>query len=112
MSDPEIVYDTRDIEENKVMAILAYIWILFLVPLLAAKDSKFARYHAYQGVALFITWAVIQAVGSLLPYNLSGLVWIANLGILALAVMGILNAYNGRAQPLPLIGRFLTPRAS
>ena len=47
MSDPEIVYDSRDVEDNKVMAILAYIWILFLVPLLAAKNSRFARYHAY-----------------------------------------------------------------
>lgn len=110
MSDPEIIYDSRDVDDNKVMAILAYIWILFLVPLLAAKNSKYARYHAYQGVALFITWILVQAVGHLLPYSLSGLVWIASLGVLALSIIGIVNAYNGKAKPLPLIGKFLVPK--
>jgi uncharacterized membrane protein len=110
MSDPEVVYDSRDIEDNRVMAILAYIWILFLVPLLAAKGSKFARYHAYQGVALFITWFLVQVLGHLLPHNLSGLAWIASLGVLALSVIGIINAYSGKAKPLPLIGKFLVPK--
>jgi uncharacterized membrane protein len=110
MSEPEIVYDSRDVEDNKVMAILAYIWILFLVPLLAAKDSRFARYHAYQGVALFIAWVLVNVITRLLPANLSGLGWIASLGLLVLAVIGIMNAFQGRAKPLPLIGHFLIPR--
>ena len=111
MSDPEIVYDSRDIEDNRVMAILAYIWILFLVPLLAAKQSRYARFHAYQGVTLFITWIAVQVVGWILPYNLSGLATIASLGLLVLAVIGIVNAYNGKAKPLPLIGKLLEPKS-
>ncbi len=110
MSEPEIVYDARDIESNKVMAILAYIWILFLVPLLAAKDSKFAQFHAYQGISLFITWVIINVIGMILPYSLSGLVTIAGIGVLVLAIMGIMNAYQGKAKHLPLIGKFLTPK--
>ncbi len=110
MSEPEIVYDSRDIEANKVMAILAYIWILFLVPLLAAKDSRFARFHAYQGVSLFIAWIAVNALQWILPYNLSGIAWLLSLGLLALAVIGIMNAYNGKAKPLPVIGGFLTPK--
>lgn len=110
MSEPEIVHDSRDIEDNRVMAILAYIWILFLVPLLAAKDSRYARFHAYQGAALFITWAIISVISGLLPYNLSGLGWLASVGVLVLAVIGVVNAYQGRAKPLPLIGRFLLPK--
>ena len=110
MSEPEIVYDSRDIEDHKVMAILAYIWILFLVPLLAAKDSPYARYHAYQGVTLFVCWVAVQVLGWILPYNLSGLATIASLGLLVLAVIGILNAFNGRAKPLPVIGKLLEPK--
>lgn len=111
MSEPEIVHDHRDIEQNKVMAILAYIWLLFLVPLLAAKDSKFARFHTYQGISLFILWALINALRWILPYNLSDLVWLLSLGHLALAIVGIVNAYQGKAKPLPLIGGFLTPKS-
>src|SRR3954470_1008619 len=55
--------DTSDIEQNKVYAILAYLGPLFLVPLLAAPNSKFARYHANQGLVLFLA-TVIGVVGS------------------------------------------------
>ena len=43
-----------DAEQNKGMAAIAYIGILFLIPLLAKKDSEFAQYHAKQGLVLFI----------------------------------------------------------
>ena len=32
-------YDPKDIEDNKVLALFSYIGLLFLIPLLAAKDS-------------------------------------------------------------------------
>ena len=47
-------FDQEDINQNKVMAVLAYIGILVLVPLLAAPNSKYARYHSNQGLMLFI----------------------------------------------------------
>jgi len=111
MSDPEIVCDSRDINDNRVVAILAYIWILFLVPLLGAKQSKFAQFHAYQGVTLFIVWVLINIVAYFLPHTLSGLTTILTLGALVLAIIGVLNAYNGRAKPLPLIGGLLKPKS-
>jgi|GEM_PF-4342849 len=44
-------FDKADVEQNKVMAILAYFGILVLIPILAAKDSKFARFHAQPRLA-------------------------------------------------------------
>ncbi|MEI8042594.1 MAG: DUF4339 domain-containing protein [Verrucomicrobiota bacterium] len=41
--------DPADVDKNKIFAVLAYLGILFLVPLLAAKESRFARYHTNQG---------------------------------------------------------------
>ena len=38
--------DKKDITDNKVMAILAYFGPLVLIPIFAAKESKFARYHS------------------------------------------------------------------
>lgn len=46
-------FEQEDINQNKVMAVLAYIGILVLVPLLAAPNSKYARYHVNQGPASF-----------------------------------------------------------
>ena len=43
---------SKDVEENKAMAAIGYLGILFLIPLLANKDSPFAQYHAKQGMVL------------------------------------------------------------
>ena len=47
-------FDKADISANKVYAILAYIGFLVLVPLIAVPKSKFARFHANQGLVLLI----------------------------------------------------------
>lgn len=52
--EEKIVFNTEDVNGNKVFGILAYIGILFLVPLFAAKDSQYARFHTNQGLVLFI----------------------------------------------------------
>ena len=52
--DKTAEFEKADIESNKVYALLSYIGILFLVPIIAAPKSKFARYHANQGLTLFI----------------------------------------------------------
>lgn len=114
---PQGTAEQADIRNNKALAIFAY--ILFFIPLLAApKDSKFARYHANQGLVLFLAALLLGVVegmvfamlgaftllgrpffGSLLA--LTKLLWLAPM---VLAVMGIINASNGAMKPLPLIG--------
>lgn len=99
-----------DIESNKVMGILAYLSWLVIIPLLAAKDSKFARFHCNQGIVL----AIVEIVISILVSILSGIPligWIFSLvggliGLvcLILTIIGIINVVNGKAKELPLIG--------
>jgi len=101
--------DPADVEKNKIFAVLAYIGILFLVPLLAAKDSKFARYHTNQGVILFLCavagW-IVAMVLSFIPF-VGCLAWpTVAICLLVFMVMGIINAAGGQCKPLPLIGQF------
>ena len=102
-ADTTSEYDAQDIEKNKVMAVLAY--ILFFIPLLAAKDSKFARFHTNQGLVLFLG-GIIASVVAVIPVIGWIVAPIAGLVITVLAVIGILNALNGRAKELPVIGKF------
>ena len=103
--------DAADVAKNKIYAVLAYLGILFLVPLLAAPDSKFARYHTNQGIVLFLTGlgcGVVARVIALTPgvnaiLTVMPLVWLA---VLVLAIMGIVNAASGQCKPLPVIGRY------
>ena len=102
-ADTTSEYDAQDIEKNKVMAVLAY--ILFFIPLLAAKDSKFARFHTNQGLVLFLG-GIIASVVAAIPVIGWIVAPIAGLVITVLAIIGILNALNGKAKELPVIGKF------
>lgn len=108
-ADTTSEFDPSDINNNKVFAILAYFGILFVVPLLAAPQSKFARYHANQGCVLFIlafAWAIVTIILLFIPV-LGGIISaLGSLVVIALFVIGIINASNGKAKELPVIGQF------
>lgn len=100
-------FNPNDISNNKVMAILAYFGILVLVPLLAAKESPFARFHANQGLVLFVAsiicWIVAAVLSSISSWlGLIGTILYIVIGVLA--IIGIINAATGKAKQLPLIG--------
>lgn len=95
--------EQEDIEKNKAMGILAY--ILFFIPLLAAKESKFAMYHANQGLVLFLTALAVNIVGRIIPFiGWTLIIPLGGLCVFVLAIIGIINAANGQQKPLPLIG--------
>ncbi len=108
----EALSDAADIEQNKVYAVLAYIGLLFLVPLLAAPNSKFARYHTNQGIVLFLAAIVLMAasmVVSIIPFIGCIAVFVSvAIGVAAVVfmVLGIINAASGLYKPLPLIGHY------
>ena len=100
-------FNPNDISNNKVMAILAYFGILVLVPLFAAKESPFARFHTNQGIILFIAfiicWILVMVLSAISSWlGLIGTILYIAVGVLA--IIGIINAATGKAKQLPLIG--------
>ena len=109
-------FDYNDIQQNKVLAVLAYFWILFLVPLLAAPNSQFARFHANQGLVLFLADIASGVVIGILS---AILIWIPIAGVILIGlisaaigiclfvfmIMGIVYAATGRAKEVPLLGK-------
>lgn len=91
------VFDA-DVEENKIIAALSYLWILFLIPLLLKRKSKFAQFHAKQGMILF----VIDVIASFF-------IWIPIIGqllfvvLLIISIIGIIKAYSGEYWKGPFI---------
>lgn len=109
-------FDQADIQQNKVMAVLSYIGILVLVPILGAKDSKFARYHANQGLLLLIASAAYNIALRIVNAILYAISWrlafigtilsVVSIALFVLMIIGIVNAANGRAKELPVIGKY------
>ena len=87
-----------DIEANKTLAALSYVWILCLVPLLGKRSSRFAQFHAKQGLVLFI----IEIIAGLIFWvPLFG--QLLMLAIAVVAVMGIVKTLNGEWWKIPYI---------
>jgi uncharacterized membrane protein len=88
-------------DEGRLGAVMAYIPFLCFVPLLKMRNNPEARFHARQGVMLFL----IELIAVLfLIDDISGFVFRAVLILAAgLSVAGILFALQGRNHRLPVI---------
>lgn len=118
-------YDPNDIANNKGMAVMAYLGLLWLIPFFMRKESKYVQYHCRQGITLVlfeIAYSVLSAIltaiiktphyiygiyyGSYTPGWLTTILWLISIPLFIIAIIGILNAVNGRAKELPIIGKF------
>jgi uncharacterized membrane protein/ribosomal protein L40E len=110
--DDEPQYDNRgsysepifdDAVQNRGMAVLCYFGPLFIIPLMTRRNSPFVRYHANQGLVLFLAellvdfCAVIPVIGSLAAAVGGILIFFA-------FISGLINALNGRMRPIPVFG--------
>ncbi len=87
----------KDVEENKVLAAISYLWIVSLIILLVKKESPFAKFHAKQGLILWIISIILWFI----PY----VGWILNLVILVFIIIGFVQAIGGKWWKVPGVGQ-------
>ncbi len=84
-------------------AILSYLWILCLIPLLMKKDDEFVLFHAKQGLMLFIVEVAIGIIG-IIPFLGWLIVMLGTLACGILSIMGIIQVLMGNMWKMPVIG--------
>ena len=82
--------------DSKLMAALSYLWILSIVMLLIKKGDDFVKFHARQGLILFIV--------SVILWFIPVLGWILNLLVLILVIVGFIKALSGEKWKIPIVG--------
>lgn len=87
------------------MALISYLGILCLVPILTKDKDEFVHFHAKQGLVLFVCEVATWMVLAVIPFfwfltNLIGIVW------LVLSIVGIVNVTKSQKKELPVIGQF------
>lgn len=89
---------TLDAKKNSGVATLSYLGILFIVPLFGNRDSKFAQFHAKQGIVLFgleiiaFTFSWFPVIGQLTV-----------LALILISIMGVIKTYNEEWWEIPFI---------
>jgi len=114
-------FDAQDVEKNKVLAIIGYIFpILFFIPLVTdAKNSIYAKFHANQqlillifgfgGAVCMVFISIILAFVPVMGPMMGKLLRPAfSLACLALAIIGAMGANEGTPKKLPVIGNLTT----
>jgi uncharacterized membrane protein len=100
-------------EQDKIMLLLSYLWILALIPLLTVKDSDYVQFHAKQGLALAIVWfgwCLVGAVLGFLPIVGWLLSCMGHLALLVVTVMAIVKAFAPCRWKIPVV--YPSPRSS
>lgn len=87
-----------DVEANKTVAALSYAWILCLVPLLGKRDSKFAQFHAKQGLVLFGIELLASFFVWFQPFHA-----LFMMAVVIVSVIGIYKALNGEWWKVPYV---------
>ncbi len=118
--------EEADVASSRGVAWLSYLGPLFLIPFFVKKTSKFARFHVRQGAtlcALEIAYNIAKGI-LMLPIDLATrsyyygfyyhnwvyhmfntILNLAQVFFLVVAIIGIVNAANGRKTELPLISK-------
>ncbi len=93
-------------QKNTLMALLCYLGILVVIPLLTdAKSDPFVKFHIKQGLVLLITEVILMFIG-MVPFIGWMLYPLLALACLVLAIIGIVNAVSGEEKALPIIGQY------
>ncbi len=84
-------------QDEKLFGALSYLWVISIIILIVKKDSEFVKFHARQGLVIFLVSVVLG--------------WIPILGwpildvILIIAIIaGLMKALNGEMWEVPVIG--------
>ena len=89
------------------MGILAYLGVLVLIPLFAAKDSKFTRYHTNQGLILFVAYLILGVLSAIFSKGiLSAIFGICDIILFVFTIIGIIHVCKGECTELPWIGKY------
>lgn len=99
---------TSNSGNNRLFSVLAYIWILWIVGLIASPNEPDVRFHVNQGLVLFL-FEIAASIAATILIFIPILGWLLAfaLGVAGFVfmILGIVNAANGHQKELPIIGK-------
>ncbi len=89
----------EDIIDGKMYAVLAYLSILCIIPLILKKKNPFVLAHGKQGLVLFVAQVGVMILSIVLPLIFPVLMF----GLLIFSFWGMIAVLRGEMVDLPVI---------
>ncbi len=97
---------------ERLLGVLGYLAILFIIPVKVRRDSMFVQFHARQGGVLFGLWVAIAFVllvlllfagGGVFATILLGVFFVATALYFLMALAGIVKVLLGERYRMPVV---------
>ena len=96
----------QDIEDNRALAVIGYLWIFCLIPLLAKKSSPYAQFHAKQGVILALAWFFLWVIG-IVPLLGWLIFFFGSIALMVVNLIAIIKAWHGEEWEIPHLYQYV-----
>jgi len=96
---PEGSIPKQDILDGKMYAVLAYLSIFCIVPLILKKNNVFVLSHGRQGLVLFVAEVATLVISIVIPWVFRPLLFI----LFGFSFWGMVMAIRGQCVELPFI---------
>lgn len=115
LADENELEDTKNDTGETGLAIVGYLWLLFLVPMILKPESKFCQWHARQAMILFVIMMFFWFLPNLFWFGAGNVlywffrfVWgVVFLGYFAVMILCMTRAAKGEWYALPGLRPFL-----
>ncbi|MFA7286086.1 MAG: DUF4870 domain-containing protein [Patescibacteria group bacterium] len=102
----EKITDVAPAQADRVLAVLSYLWIFFVVPLVLRPESAFIQFHAKQGIVVALAWFMLWVIG-IVPLLGWLLFPVGSLLLLAVNVLAIVKAWQGEMWRIPYLHQYV-----
>jgi uncharacterized membrane protein len=96
---PEGGFSKADVLDGKMYAVLAYLSIFCIVPLIIKKNNNFVLSHGRQGLVLFVAEVATLVISIVLPWAFRPFLFI----LFGFSFWGMVTAIRGQSVELPVI---------
>jgi uncharacterized membrane protein len=94
-------FSKEEVLEGKMYAVLSYVSIFCIVPLILKKDNNFVLSHGRQGLVLFVAEVATMVLSIVLPWVFRPFLFI----LFGFSFWGMVMAIRGQAVSLPIVSK-------
>jgi len=96
---PETNFSKADVLDGKMYAVLAYLSIFCIVPLIIKKNNAFVLSHGRQGLVIFVAEVATLVISIVLPWAFRPFLFV----LFGFSLWGMVMAIRGQSVELPVI---------